>query len=294
MLFPVECTGNRLGEIFTMRRLDRDIKYESSPRAAPLIKEPIFWIGLLLLASALVVMWRLSPSLQGLVERANLARDWIASFGPLAPLAYIFLNIAQVVIAPFPGNLMGVLSGYLFGIFWGTVYSITGLAIGAAIAISVGRFFGRPLLVRFFDEQRLQSWEGRLRMRSPALWAIIFMFPVPDLLIYMAGMSSVPIRWLLPAIIFGRGVGILFANVMGGWSARLPVEWLLIKWSIIAALALLLYRYQRDIRLYLLLAYRRLRRLARRCRPWTEFAARPSRSMTTYASETAASNELRE
>ncbi len=199
-----------------------------------------------------------------LLERADQARVWIAGFGPLAPLAYICLNTAQVVVAPFPGNFMGVVSGYLFGIFWGTLYSIIGLSIGATIAICIGRFLGRPILVRFFDECSLREWEGKLRMRSPALWALVFLFPVPDLLIYMAGMSSVPLRWLLPAIVFGRGIGIMLANIVGGWSAKLPPEWLLVKWIVLTAIALIVFQYQRDIRLYLLLGYRRLRRLTRR------------------------------
>ena len=244
-----------------------------SPRVRQVARAPV-WTNRVVLTFALLTATALTATfllygrhLPTLVDQALRARDWIVGFGPLAPVAYVLLNIAQVVIAPFPGNFMGVISGYLFGVFWGTLYSVVGLAIGASIAIGLGRIFGRPLLIRFFDESQLRAWEGKLKMRSPALWALIFMFPVPDLLIYMAGLSSMPIRWLLPAIVAGRSVGILVANCMGGWSAKLPVEWLLVKWTLLAAGALLLYRYQRTIRLYALLGYRRMRRIASRALP---------------------------
>jgi uncharacterized membrane protein YdjX (TVP38/TMEM64 family) len=53
------------------------------------------------------------------------ARALIGSYGPLAPLVFIGLQIAQVVIAPIPGQAMGVVSGYLFGAALGTLYSVT-------------------------------------------------------------------------------------------------------------------------------------------------------------------------
>lgn len=227
-------------------------------------RQPAFWGITIGVAIAAVLLWVNGPTVLTFLERMSDARDWIAGFGPLAPVAYIMLNVAQVVIAPFPGSFMGVAAGYLFGILWGTLYSVIGLTLGATIAILLGRLLGRPVLVRFFGESQLRELEGKLRMRSPVLWFVVFMFPVPDLLIYMAGMSSVPLRMLLPAIVAGRSVGILIANVMGGWSAHLSPQWLLIKWSIILVLAALVYVYQRPIRLYTLLAYRRVRRFWRR------------------------------
>ena len=236
----------------------------SVPPVAQWLRQPAFWGVTLGVVLAAVLLLTNAQAIFASLERMSYAREWIAGFGPLAPLAYIMLNIAQVVVAPFPGSFMGVAAGYLFGIIWGTFYSIIGLALGATIAIVLGRVLGRPVLVRLFSEAQLNELEGRLRMRSPALWFVVFMFPVPDLLIYMAGMSSVPLRLLLPAIVAGRSVGILLANIIGGWSAHLSPEWLLVKWSVILVLAGFVYVYQRRLRLYALLGYRRARRYWRR------------------------------
>lgn len=255
------------------------------------VRHPIFWGALLALTALVIVLWFNGSTVLVHLDRMSDARQWITSFGPLAPLAYILLNVAQVVIAPFPGSFMGVAAGYLFGIVWGTLYSVVGLTLGATIAISLGRFLGRPLLVRLFSETQLRELESKLRMRSPALWCIVFMFPVPDLLIYMAGMSSVPLRWLLPAIVAGRSIGIFVANVMGGWSAHLSPEWLLVKWSIVLVLALWVYLYQRRLRLYTLLGYRRLRRWWRRW--FSGYMTGAGATVPQFSSDTLASNERR-
>ena len=241
------------------RQIDRSRPTVAFPFAEQ-IRRPLFWLVGALLVAGGFVLWSFGGPLLALLERGASARDWIAQFGPLAPLAYIGLNVAQVVLAPLPGNFMGLISGYLFGMFWGTFYSVVGLALGATLAISIGRYFGRPLLTRFYSSEKLALWEGKLRMRSPVLWCIVFMFPVPDMLIYVAGLSTVRLSVLLPSIVLGRSIGIMFANVVGGWSAHLPPEWLLVKYALLLLVVILIYRQQRVLRLYMLLGYRALRR----------------------------------
>jgi uncharacterized membrane protein YdjX (TVP38/TMEM64 family) len=225
-----------------------------------------FWLTLAALAVVGVLFWRYNAPILQVIERAPQSRAWIESYGPLAPLAYIGLYATQIVVAPLPGNFMGILAGYLFGILWGALYSVVALTIGVSIAIGLSRFFGRPLLERFVPDEMLKRWESKLRIRSPLLWIIVFMFPVPDAFIYVAGLSSLPLRTLIPSIVVGRSAGIIFATVMGGWSASLPSHWLIVNWSIFLAGAILLYIYQRRVKLYTLLGYRQWRHAVHRWR----------------------------
>ena len=70
-------------------------------------------------------------------------REW----GVLAPVIFIGLQALQVVIAPIPGELNGILGGYLFGqwaaLFYSTLfYSTIGLTLGSVAAFAVGRWLG--------------------------------------------------------------------------------------------------------------------------------------------------------
>ena len=42
-------------------------------------------------------------------------REYVMSFGALAPLAFFFLQFFQVVLAPIPGNVTTIAGGMLFG-----------------------------------------------------------------------------------------------------------------------------------------------------------------------------------
>lgn len=234
-------------------------------RVLLVLKSRNFWWALAGLVGFSGLLWLLSEPLIYLLGRAAAGRTLIQSFGPLAPVVYIGLFALQVVIAPLPGQFLGVAGGYLFGMFWGSLYGITGLALGAGLAMIIGRRFGRSFVERFWDSSQLRLWERKLRMRSPVTWGLLFLFPLPDLVFYVAGMSRVPLRQLLVAVICGRGLGLLFSNIVGGLSAILPPEWDMVKWVVILAVVMAGVRYQRELRWLVLVSVRRVRQILRRC-----------------------------
>src|SRR5206468_4084076 len=65
-------------------------------------------------------------------------REW----GVLAPVIFMGLQALQVIIAPIPGELTGILGGYLFGEWVGLLYSTIGLTLGSGAAFAVGRWLG--------------------------------------------------------------------------------------------------------------------------------------------------------
>src|SRR2546428_7126580 len=65
-------------------------------------------------------------------------REW----GVLAPVIFIGLQALQVIISPIPGELTGILGGYLFGQWVGLLYSTIGLTLGSVVAFAVGRWLG--------------------------------------------------------------------------------------------------------------------------------------------------------
>jgi hypothetical protein len=58
-------------------------------------------------------------------------RTEIAELGALAPVAFVALQTAQVVLAPVPGQVLGGVGGYLFGTVAGTVFSMVGVVLGS-------------------------------------------------------------------------------------------------------------------------------------------------------------------
>jgi uncharacterized membrane protein YdjX (TVP38/TMEM64 family) len=137
---------------------------------------------LAMVATTLLVWW-LNEPVTALLHAAGGVRSWLMSYGPLAPVMYVLFYAAQILIAPLPGNFLAFFAGYVFGFWDGLFLSLLGLTIGASLAVIIARRFGRPLLERFFDRGELVRWERKLRLRSPLVWYVFFLFPVPVLVI---------------------------------------------------------------------------------------------------------------
>lgn len=82
-------------------------------------------------------------------------RRQILAFGPWAPVAFILVQTAQVVLAPIPGQVIAFVGGYLFGAIRGTVYSLIGAAIGSAIVFALARRYGRPYVEGVVSKETL-------------------------------------------------------------------------------------------------------------------------------------------
>ena len=84
-------------------------------------------------------------------------REWAASLGPRGPLVTIALNVAQVLLAPIPGQFVGIANGYLYGVWLGTLYSTVGLLIGTTATLQPA-FLDDGLL-----RGTLRAWPNRLK-----------------------------------------------------------------------------------------------------------------------------------
>ncbi|WP_336361140.1 TVP38/TMEM64 family protein [Haladaptatus sp. ZSTT2] len=145
------------------------------------------------------------------------ARTLIAGYGSLAPLVFIALQIAQVVIAPIPGQAMGVVSGYLFGAALGTLYSVIGAAIGSFLAAGIARRFGRPYVTRVVHPDTLARFDGVTDRRGAAGLFLAFLVPgLPDdAICFVAGLTRLSLSRIVLIAILGRAPSLLLTNLVG-------------------------------------------------------------------------------
>jgi len=176
----------------------------------------------LLLAMAAVRYWH-RPLWNFFTDQERL-REWVASFGPLGPLVSIALNVAQVLLAPVPGQFINLVNGYLYGIWMGGLYSLAGLVLGSALAMALSRRLGRPLVKRLVDTTTLEHWDRLAAGRGPAFFFLIFLFPlVPDdVACFIIGLSALPIPQMLLLATLGRLPGLIFSCWLGAYATFLP------------------------------------------------------------------------
>jgi uncharacterized membrane protein YdjX (TVP38/TMEM64 family) len=176
-------------------------------------------------------------------------REWVEGFGPWGPLVTIALNVAQVLLAPVPGQFVGLVNGYLYGVWLGTLYSMAGLALGTALAMALGRWFGRPLVEHVVRPESLARWDRIASHQGPLFFFLVFLFPfVPDdIACFVIGLSTLAIPPMVVLVLLGRLPGVFVSCWVGAYATEMPWwAWILLGGGS-AALAWIFLRYQRRL-----------------------------------------------
>lgn len=127
----------------------------------------------------------------------------VQSFGVFAPLAFIFIEILQIVAAFIPGAPVEVMSGVLFGGLFGVIWCFIGIFAGTAIVFTLVRKFGRPLVFKVFPQEKLERF-SLLNDEKKLTLTIFILFAIPgtpkDFLTYIAGLTKIsPLKFFVTA-----------------------------------------------------------------------------------------------
>ena len=175
--------------------------------------------------------------------------EMLEQWGILAPVIFILMQALQVVIAPIPGEVTGLLGGFAFGEWLGFFYSTIGLTAGSLLAFWAGRRFGAPFVQRLVP-QRLWARVGFIVEAEGAILSfVIFLIPgLPkDTACYLFGVS--PMGFWVFALVstLGRMPGTWVLSAQGAKVATGQYIQLALLSALVAAAALPLYHYRHRI-----------------------------------------------
>jgi len=141
----------------------------------------------------------------------------VKSFHPYDEVGFTLLQIVQVVVAPIPGEVTGLIGGYLYGPILGSTYSTIGLTIGSWLAFMAARFFGMPFVERIVSPKVIGKIDHFMMHRGLFVSFLLFLIPgMPkDSLCYIMGLSHMPTGTFLIISTFGRLLGTIMLTVSG-------------------------------------------------------------------------------
>lgn len=146
------------------------------------------------------VRWLLSLALVSVIGLAVAWRDhfdaaalqtWVESAGSAAPLVFIALYAAATVLF-LPGSVITLAGGVLFGPVWGTLWSLTGATLGAALAFLIARYLGGDWVAPRAGQRlsRLNDGVAAEGWRFIAFVRLVPLFPF-NLLNYALGLTRI-------------------------------------------------------------------------------------------------------
>ncbi len=188
----------------------------------------------------------------GILGRGDIAglRDYILSYGFLAPVASCFLMVLQALVAPVPSFLITFANGLAFGVFWGWMLSLFGHVLAAAVCFGISRSLGRVPVEVLVGKTGLESAD-----RWFAKWGIYAVFVarlIPgiafDVISYAAGLTRMRFRNFIVATTLGIFPQTFLYSFLGRQAPEYVGLFLVTSGLVVAgvlAVAILRYRRQR-------------------------------------------------
>ncbi len=139
-------------------------------------------------------------------------KEYIKSFGMLAPLVSIALMMFQSIAAPLPAFVITFANAWIFGWVWGAIISWSGAMLGAVLCFYISKFYGRPAAEKFVGKKSLDMTDDFFKKYGEYAILIARLLPFIsfDIVSYAAGLTGMSF-W---SFFWATGIGQLPATIV--------------------------------------------------------------------------------
>jgi len=215
----------------------------STPKKASITRPLIFLVGL----GGLIIMTR-AFNLQEYLQEDRL-REFIAGFGIWGPFIYLLVwTIAPTLM--FPGLVITVAGGVLFGPVLGVIYTTIGATLGASLAFLVSRYLVRDWVAAKIRGTKLAHLDEKVAQHGWKIVAFTRLIGVPYILLnYAFGITRIAYLPFALATCFAMlpwtiGLILVSSNLLGLLRGQVSI-WLIIGVILVALVALLPVAFKR-------------------------------------------------
>ncbi len=186
------------------------------------------------------------------VESSEKLQAYLEKSGAWMPIFYIVLQYLQVILLPIPSVVSTVAGVALFGAFNTFLYSMVGILLGSITGFFIGRKLGDKTVAWIVGRDTLTKWKKKLKGKDNFILTAMFLLPLfpDDVLCFVAGLSSMTVKYFLIMILITRSIGISSTCFSFGL-IPFDVWWGLLIWAVLFALIItaffLFYKYMDKI-----------------------------------------------
>ena len=140
----------------------------------------------------------------------------IKSFGLLAPLCFILIQIVQVVLPVIPGGASCLVGVMAFGAVGGFIYNYVGLVLGSICSFLLSRKFGMSIINKLFKEKDIKKALDKINnSKYDLIFFLIILLPgLPDdLFCYISGTTKMSLKKFTLIILIGKPLTLLVYSI---------------------------------------------------------------------------------
>lgn len=153
-----------------------------------------FILLLLIVIFVISVAIKFSPQIIELLKHPEDVRDYMLSINMFGKLLFFLMLVAHVFVVVFPGDILYVLGGYVFGLPLGFFLSYIGVITGGFLVFKLSRLLGYSFVKKVVPSDKLKKASKLLNsvkgMIGLFILCLIPIFPKSTLM-YAAGLTPI-------------------------------------------------------------------------------------------------------
>lgn len=169
------------------------------------------------LAAAVILTLVALPVLKHFND-AEAMSEYVQSLGVGGIVVMFFVQVAQIVVAFIPGEIVEFLSGTLYGWFWGLLFALAGVAVGETVVFCMVRILGKSFVEKVAGSEKLKKY--KFLQDEKKLRRIIFvLFFIPgtpkDAITYIVPLTKIDLKSFLAISIVARIPSVVTSTIAG-------------------------------------------------------------------------------
>ncbi len=182
------------------------------------MKKYRFLIAALALALLAFLTYFVGRPLVDFMSDPEAFRVWIEEKGVWGVLAFMGMNMVQVMLAIIPGGPFEIGAGLAFGVAKGTLICDLAMTLGSIVTFLFTRRFGLRFVELFVSKEKIESVKflKSSRKRDGIIFLFFLLPGTPkDLISYLVGMTDMKLsKWIVINLV-GRAPAILLSALSG-------------------------------------------------------------------------------
>jgi len=175
-------------------------------------------------------------------------RQFILAYGLWAPITSIALMTLQSAVPLVPGIAITITNAWIFGWYYGALYSWMGALLGATLDFGIARWYGRPVIQRFISPKYLCLTDKFFHRHGILAVFITRLTPIIPFKVvsYGAGLTALSLSEYILATGVGQTPAIILYSILGQNLTR-SIKATVAVTSLLIFAGILVYYYRDDI-----------------------------------------------
>ena len=212
------------------------------------MKKTYKYISLAVFAVAMIAITIIAIPLMQSVKEPEAFKAFIGKFGVFGVPVMLLIQIAQVIVALIPGEVIEFMAGCMYGWLWGLLLCLAGVAIGQILIFKMVKKFGKEFVDAAAGSKAMEKLTF-LNDEKKLKATVFFLFFIPgtpkDLITYIVPFTSIKLKEFIVLTLVARIPSVVSSTYAGDAFVQSDYRTLLLAYGLIlvvSALGLGIYK----------------------------------------------------